>query len=1161
MMVANNLFFGSTTRMKFREFCWLFICVIVLVLSVIKTEAQTVKATAISDKLLLPENPEKPWVFWYWMQAAVSKEGITADLEAMKKNGIGGAYLMPIKGVANPLLMEPAVPQLSPLFWEMVKFSMQEADRLGLQIGMHFSDGFALGGGPWITPELSMQKVVFREQQVKGGTAFNAVLERPNAYEDYYHRIAVLAYPTINLSNQNTYSIKPVVTTSNGLNASFLINQNNKEAFKSNDSCWIQYSFEQPFTCRSINIKTKGNNYQAQRLIIQSSEDGISFKTVTQLKAPRHGWQDTDADFTYSIVPVEAKFFRFVYSKNGSEPGAEDLDAAKWKAGLKLTNIELSGKPQINQYEAKAGFVWRVADRTTQMEIADSLCVPLEKIIDLTSKVDAAGKLVWQAPAGDWTILEIGATSTGQTNATGGAGSGLECDKFNPDAVKLQFSSWFGEAVKQVGPELAEKVLKVFHVDSWECGSQNWSPVFREEFRKRRGYDLLKYLPAMAGIPVQSADVSERFLYDVRQTIVELVNDNFYTTLQALSHEKGCTFTAESIAPTMVSDGLLHYNKVDVPMGEFWLNSPTHDKPNDMLDAISGAHIYGKPIIQAEAFTTVRMAWNEHPGMMKSLQDYNYAMGINRLVYHVFAHNPWPERKPGMTLDGVGLYFQRNQTWWDAGKAWVEYAERCQKLLQQGGTVTDIAVFTGEEIPRRSILPDRLVSSLPGLFGSERVQVEATRLENKGQPVAEQPAGVWHSANMSTPQQWINPLHGYKYDCINPDALLRLAAVKNGRIVLAGGASYGVLVIPGSHPMQPNASGMSLAVATKLLQLITDGATVIFVERPTHSLGLQEYKNEDNELQKNVHELWFNNKAGLVSSKQIRKGKIIYRPFTKDNLNQLGIEQDVIFDHKNNTSVANIEWTHRKDSANDIYFISNQDSIETAFEISLRVSGKQPELYDAVTDETTLAGSFKIANGRTILPLKLAPNQSLFILLKKPAKLLSSNTHRNYVELKNVALIQSSWTVQFDKGYGGPASPVNFPTLTDWSKNSDSSIHYYSGTAVYSNTFNWNGDTKKKAWLLLGTVCNLAQVKVNGIDCGTAWTYPYQVDISKAVKKGVNQLEIAVTNTWANRLIGDNNRPANERITNTTAPFRLAGKPLQPAGLLGPVSVQVEVKK
>ncbi len=313
------------------------------------------------------------------MQAAVSKAGITADLEAMKKNGIGGAYLMPIKGEANPPLMQPPVEQLSPLFWEMVKFSAQEANRLGLQLGMHFSDGFAIGGGPWITPALSMQKMVFTETHVVGGNNSNTILPKPEAFKNYYEDIAILAFPTPNLSYQNTEKIIPVVTTSKGTNAQFLTQEKSKESFSANDTCWIQYAFNAPFTCRSIKIKTSGNNFQAQRLLMLVSDDGINFKSIGRLKPARAGWQDTDADNTYAIEPVTAKYFRFVYDKTGTEPGSEDLDNAKWKPNLKINGIELSGKPQINQYEGKSGLVWRVADRTTDKEVADSLCVPLNK--------------------------------------------------------------------------------------------------------------------------------------------------------------------------------------------------------------------------------------------------------------------------------------------------------------------------------------------------------------------------------------------------------------------------------------------------------------------------------------------------------------------------------------------------------------------------------------------------------------------------------------------------------------------------------------------------------------------------------------------------------------------------------------------------------------
>ncbi|RZK51748.1 MAG: DNA-binding protein, partial [Hymenobacter sp.] len=446
----------------------------------------------------------------------------------------------------------------------------------------------------------------------------------------------------------------------------------------------------------------------------------------------------------------------------------------------------------------------------------DAQCVPLGKIINLTSQLDASGRLTWAAPPGRWSILRLGHTSTGQINTTGGGGRGLECDKFNPAAVSLQFDKWFGEAERQGGPELAARVLKVLHVDSWECGSQNWSANFATEFRARRGYDLLPWLPVLAGVPLESADASERVLFDVRQTIAELVNDKFYGTLRDLAHAQGCTLSAESVAPTMVSDGLLHYQNADVPMGEFWLRSPTHDKPTDMLDAVSGAHLYGKNIVQAEAFTELKLAWDEHPGMLKALQDRNYALGVNRLVYHVFVHNPWLDRRPGLTLSSIGLFFQRDQTWWKPGRAWVDYARRCQALLQLGRPVVDVAVFTGEETPRRAILPNHLVRDLPGIFGPQAVEAEKKRLANAGLPMREQPEKVSASANLETAAMLVDPLHGYAYDSFNKDALLRLAKVENGRIVLPGGASYGLLVVPGATKMSPDSAAMSPEVAQRL---------------------------------------------------------------------------------------------------------------------------------------------------------------------------------------------------------------------------------------------------------------------------------------------------------------------------------------------------------
>jgi hypothetical protein len=1141
--------------------------VLVFILLRILNSTCFAQANKISDFKLeknfqSPPESAAPWVFWYWYHASVSKEGITADLEAMKESGIGGAYLMTIKG-ADTAYMQPPIEQLTPEWWDMVNYAFREAKRLGIKLAMHVSDGFALAGGPWITPALSMQKIVWTKKQIEGEKLVSDALPTPVTNENYYRDIAVFAYPSpVGKVISTSIEVPKVTTSIPGTGAQFLTDPDNTKNFSSADSCWIQYTFAKPFTCRSIIIRSK-TNYQSNRLIIETSNDGKNFKFLERLVPPRHGWQDWETPYTHAIPATTAPFFRFVFSKKGSEPGAEDLDAAKWKPVLKITGIELSSEPKIDEYEGKNGEVWRISKRTTEQQVPDKACIPLKQIVDVTKFMDSTGRLIWKAPAGNWTIIRMGHTSTGQENETGGGGKGLECDKFNPAAIKVQFDNWFGEVFKKV-PN-ASDVLKIFHVDSWECGSQNWSPVFRQEFKKRRGYDLYSYLPVMAGIPVESADVSERFLHDMRQTIIELLHDNFYVTLANLAHEKGGAFTAESVAPTMVSDGMLHYSAVDIPMGEFWLRSPTHDKPNDMLDAISAGHIYGKPVIQAEAFTELRLMWDEYPGMLKTLQDRNYALGINRLVYHVFMHNPSLDEKPGMTLDGIGLFFQRDQTWWKQGKAWVDYAKRCQALLQIGKPVTDIAVFTGEEIPRRAILPDRLVTTLPGIFGKSTVRSEEERLANIGQPIEESPPGVFHSANITTAENWPDPLHGYAYDSYNKDALLHYSKVDKGNIELKGGAKYKLLVIPGDRKMSPDAGWMSVEVAGKLKEMVEDGATLLVGQKPHSSVGLHNYKAEDEELNKIINSIWDKKqiiKTSGFTSWKVGKGTVVQTPFEANSFVALGIEKDFIATDLSGKSAEGIAWAHRQAPGLDIYFVSNQQDKEREVDLSLRVEGREPELWDAVTGAMMTAKTWQFKKGRTLLPVKLAANGSMFVVIKKETKIRSGNKGKNWIETTSVQKIGGPWTVEFDPKLGGPAKPVIFQTLMDWSKQEDSSIRYYSGAASYINTFFWDTSKmkNKQVWLNVGKVANIAEVIINGVNCGIAWTDPFLVDITKALHKGKNEVTVKVVNTWRNRLIGDHHLPEAKRITDTNAPYRLNGQPLLEAGLIGPVDIEIPEK-
>ena len=1076
-----------------------------------------------------PSEEAKPWTFWYWMYGAVSKEGIKADLEAMKEVGLGGAYLMPIREPSRWPNYEGAVKQLTPEWWEMVRYSMQEANRLGLKLGMHICDGFALAGGPWITPKESMQKVVWSDTIVSGGMIKKLVLARPEAYEGYYEDIALLALPvseegdqallkrglqkhSVNLSIQGTsksplYKITCGNTdTGKAIDPSKGITIAEDGVIRSSLPCWIQYEYAQPFTCRNIEIVLNGNNYQAHRLKVMASDDGVNFREVKQLVPARQGWQNTDENSTHSIPATTARYFRFYWTPVGSEPGSEDMDAAKWKPNLKIKQLILHSEPRLNQWEGKAGLVWRVAPRTSASEIGVQDCIRKEQIINLTAFMKD-GVLTAKLPVGRWKLLRMGHTSTGHTNATGGTGMGLECDKFSEAAVKKQLDNWFGAAFTQTDSVLARKVLKYMHVDSWECGSQNWSDNFPAEFLKRRGYDLMPYLPLLAGIPMDNVAKSEEVLHDVRTTIAELVVDVFYKTLTTCAKSYDCESSAECVAPTMVSDGLLHYKMVDRPMGEFWLNSPTHDKPNDMLDAISGGHIYGKNIIQAEGFTELRGTWNETPAMLKTLLDRNYALGINKLFFHVNVHNPYTDRKPGMTLDGIGLFFQRDQTWWkDGAKALANYASRCQALLQYGHPVADIAVFIGEEIPSRAVLPERLVPSLPGIFGTERVKSEQVRLANVGQPLREQPVGVSHSANMADPDKWVNPLRGYAYDSFNRDALLRLAKAENGRMILPGGASYKALILPLPHPMSPDSIPFSAEVQAKLDEL---------------------------------------RKAGVL---------IPQLPYKDDDFSAYGLQRDAIVPEE-------VAWTHRRGEEADLYFISNQQDKERTFTVSLRIAGKKPELWNPVTGEIDKEIAWKEVYGRTEVLLTLAAGESTFVVFQN---------HRVTSEFdsKNVAAASTDKnkkkTISEPIALGNRAWTVSFPlinkvlirdTLFDWSQSEDEQVRYYSGTVTYKTSFKWDKKPKGRIFLSVGKVADVATVRMNGISCGIVWTAPYEVDVTDALKRGVNILQIEVTNTWANAIKGADSGKAPFGGIWTNAKYRMKEDALIPAGLLGPVQL------
>lgn len=1019
-----------------------------------------------------PPSEAKPRTFWHWVHGAVSKEGVKADLIAMKEIGLEGPSLFTIRDPKSDYFEKP-VAQLSPEWFDMLHYTMYICDSLGLKFSIHISDGFALAGGPWISAAESMQKVVFTDTIVAGGKISSLPLRQPETVADYYQDIEIYALPVpkpstnhiISISSNNTADTKPFSETG--------------KEFRSETPCYIQYHYAQPFTLRSVTVTPSGNNFQSQRLKVLASNDGVHFETVKQLTAPRQGWQNFNFTTTFAVQPTKARYFRFAWTPEGTRPGSEDLDAAKWKPTLKLKNLVLSETPRIDNWEGKSGIIWRIAAKTTDYQTAEY--TPLNNIIRLKSYF-ADGKLTYTLPKGHWRIVRIGHTSTGHTNATGGPGKGLECDKFSETAVQKQFDNWIGAVINKTDPELARRVMKQILIDSWECGSQNWSENFSNEFRKRRGYDLMPYLPLLAGFPIESAQKSEQVLFDVRQTISDLVSDVFFKVMRDNAHKYGCELMAESVAPTFVNDGMQHFKMTDRPMGEFWFRSPTHDKPMDMLDAICGAHIYGKNIIQAEGFTQLRTHWDEHPALLKTTLDRHYALGINKLFFHVFVQNPKMDKSPGTTLSGMGLFFQRNQTWWKQGKAFVDYVSRTQAMLQYGKPVVDVAIYTGEELPRRALTPDRLVPYLPGIIGKKRVEEEKKRQANAGQPMREMPAGVNFAANTFTLENWVNPLNGYTYDSFNKDVLLTSKA-QNGKMLLESGAEYRVVIFPDS-------------------------------------------KNYSAKTQAKIAEL---QKAGVA---------IPALPYTAENFATYGLKRDVF-------APANIAWTHRTGDEAEVYFISNQENTAREVEISFRISGRNPELWQPVDGTVVLSANYSFENGRTKLKLQLAPNGSVFVVFPVKNNTTDTTNYTSKVQKTELAL---NWHISFDRN----KQTLTTDALTSWSKSENPLIRYYSGTVTYKTILNQPTETGE-SWLDLGNVCNLATVHINGIDCGTVWTAPYKVNITKALKKGLNDIEVEVTNTWANAINGaDKGTPPFDNIW-TDGKYRMKEDLLLDAGLLGPV--------
>ncbi len=976
----------------------------------------TAGSTGARDQLarhfIHPPDDARAWVYWYFMDGMMTREGLTADLEAMKRAGIGGAIFLEV----NIGLPRGPVEFMGPEWQDLFRHAVREADRLGIEIALGTGPGWCGTGGPWVKPEQSMQHLVASATHVAGPSTFSAALPQPKPRVPYFGERSM-----------------------------------NPEAARD----WQQF-----------------------------------YRDVAVLAFPT-----PEGDARIPDIDEKALYFRAPYS---SKPGV---------------------KPFL---PAPANFPALPANQI----------VSPNRVIDLTEKCSADGALNWQIPPGRWTILRFGRTITGQTTRPAPKpGLGLESDKFDPAALQAHFDAFSGRLISSLRPFIKPRSgLTTLHFDSWEMSSQNWSGNFRDEFRKRRGYDLLKYLPAYSGLVVGSTEITERFLWDLRQTANELVIENHAHKLRDLAHQNGLKFSVEPYDMNPAADLALGA-AADVPMCEFWADGDGYDTAYSCFEATSIAHTHGRPIIGAEAFTGEgKTPWARHPGSMKNQADWAFALGINRLVVHRYQHQPWNNRVPGLTMGGYGTEYERTQTWWEMSGAWHQYLSRCQYLLRQGLPVADILFLTPEGAPHIFRPPDTALGGRPGL-----------------------------------PDR-----RGYNFDGIDPGTFMTSVAVRDGRLYLPDGMNYRLLVLPEIETMTP-------ALLSKIRDLARKGA-VIMGPRPLKSPSLESYPDCDASVRRLANEIW----KGAGDTADSRDVFVTpYRSYESiaRKLASMGVEPDF-------ESTGPMRYFHRRLGDRDIYFVSNPDSMPMRSPAIFRIKGKQPELWNPLSGEIRDLTEFRFtSDGRTVIPLSLEGAGSCFIVFQKPVSGSGAPvSKRDFPELHPLLEIEGAWEVSFQPGRGAPETTVLNP-LVSWADHPDAGVRYFSGEAVYRKTIDAAQNIVadgRPFYLDLGSVEVMAEVSLNERKYQTLWCQPYRVNVSDAIKPGLNKLEVRVVNLWPNRMIGDAHLPPDSsrkgaghkgnvdawpdwllagrpsptgRITFASNDRFTVESPLLPSGLIGPVRI------
>ncbi len=1028
-------------------------------------------AATLAGGFLNPPDWARPYTFWHWMNGHVSREGITRDLEAMKTAGLSGFLLWNAAEGTPP----GPVKYMSPEWWRLLDHTFAEAERLGLKMGMHNCAGWSSSGGPWVTPDLAMQEVVWTETRVTGPATIDQPLTIPE--------------PALGLERDMKRDAK--------INRRYYVDREQVRGYY-----------------RDIAV--------------------LAFPTLR------------------------------------GDAAGKPYRLTDWRP--KAAFDKLRDKKEPDRRPAPAG----------------ELIEP-GQLIEITSQLDREGRVHWQVPPGNWTILRLGYQPTGRQNHPAPVeGRGLEISKLSAAAVDFFWDQSIARFVQLAGARTG-KTFTYVEIDSFEVGHQNWSATLADDFRRLRGYDLRRHLPALTGRIVETTEATERFLWDFRKTISDLIAENYYGRFAARCRENGLLFANEPYGTYGNTDDFTVAGHADIPTAEWWSfrSEPGHTATARL--AASSAHTYGRTVVDAEAFTGAPdRIFEEHPFSLKAQGDYMFCQGINRFSFHTFAHDPYGQA-PGLGLGTYGGRFDSRNTWWALGRPWRDYLARCQYLLQQGEFVADLLYYAGEDAPQWCRTREDL-----------------------------------------TPR----PPTGIDFDFCNREILGRLQ-MQDGTLLAPGGTRYRLLVLPPVMHMRP-------ATLRTIEKLVAAGAVVVG-SRPVRTPGLEGGDSAALELRELADRIWGNCDGKSVTTHTHGRGRVYCGRPLEDICRELKLTPDFQFEASSTAPLgkalypgAGTEYIHRRLGETDFYFVSNQHSQAKVVRASFRVEGRLPELWHPDSGRTEVAPEFEAgANGCMWVTLRLDPAGSLFVVFRRPlggeagvvaiqknnqpasarlrrdegrlflrapeageflVRTTGGQTRRAVVPaLPAPRDLTGPWTVAFPASQGAPEK-ITLPRLASWTEHEHPEVRYFAGTATYRIETDVPGDwlaAGRRVQLDLGDVQVIAELKVNDTPLGVLWKAPYAIDATAALRPGRNRIEIRVTNLWVNRLVGDLRHPDDNEWTSetgSTAPgqglakipdwvaqntprpspqrhafvawrwLHLGKKELLPSGLLGPVRLVPEAE-